>query len=164
MNRKQRRDYARQVARGEIGISEKPKTQLVLSELIDHNGKRYNDLNKYLDAMEKDTAEQCAEIASKMLYETEVYIGVANILTFILAIERTIGNLKTVQNSYQKILDNYNDANDYLDARGIRETYNELKRDYGIHLDFEDCDISIMQNASEEVLKRFRLRIGKEAS
>ena len=164
MNRKQRRDYAKQVARGEIGIVEQPKTKLIVSELVDYKGRRYTDINKYLEVMEKATADQCARISWDILHDTEIYICVANILTMLLAIEKAIGNLKTVQNSYQKILDCYNECSDYVDYHGIRETYEELKRDYGISLNFDDCDLKVIQNAEEEVHKRFKIYIGRESA
>jgi len=162
MNRAERRRTARQVARGEIGVYEPPKKGLVATELVDYEGKRYKSINEYLEAMETQVCSQVSEIASQMLYETEIYMGAANIITMILAMEMTVGNLKTVQKSYQKIVDNYNEASDKMDADGIRKTYERLHEQYGVFLDFDDCDINWVCDNGEEILKRFRLKVGRD--
>lgn len=161
MNRSQRRKYAKEVQRGTIGIIEKPKSQLVPTELIGYNGKRYKRLEDYLTDHEKDTAKECGEIAAEMLYNTEVYMGVANIMIMLTAIRMTVGNLKTVQKSYQKIIDTYNEASDYVDKLGVRGCYEELAKNYGISLEFDDCDLDWIHDEGEEIYKRFRVRIGE---
>lgn len=162
MNRADRRRYAKEVAKGNIGLFTQPQSRLVPKEIVAGNGKRYTDVEKYLNDMERDTAEQCSEIASKMLYESEVYMSVANILTMLYAMDMVVGNLKTVQKSYQRILDHFNDASEYIDQIGIREAFNEFQDKYGVQLNFDDADLNWIDDGGQEVYRRFRLRIGEK--
>jgi hypothetical protein len=61
MNRKDRRKYAKQVAKGEININNHQPGMLVPTEIKDYEGNRYTSIESYLDAMEKFTAKD-AEI------------------------------------------------------------------------------------------------------
>ena len=69
MNRRERRRYAKQIATGQIKVNEgKRKEEIVVTQLVDYHGKKYNNLRDYLEAHEKDTAREIANIASEMLY------------------------------------------------------------------------------------------------
>lgn len=138
MNRAERRRNAK------LGMPVAVQPRLVASGYVDHaTGKKYADVNDYLDDMEKTMASQAARIAADIMYHCENYICFANIIIMLIAMKMAVGNLKTVQKSYQKIIDNYNVASEYVDKIGIREAYNELKRDYDIDMEFDDFDINL---------------------
>lgn len=114
-------------------------------------GRWYSDVNQYI---REEVYSRCEEVMKnrvmpeigKMLAEGESYIAVINIMIMLVAIERTVGSLKTVQKSYQKILDAYNDALDYVDQNGAKEVYEEFHNRYGIAIDFDEMDLSEMLN------------------
>ena len=160
MNRKYRREYAKQVARGEISIGI-PQTKLVAKELVDYNGKKYDNVADYIDVMEKDCAKRMSGIATEMLYDAEIYACAANILIMLIAMEMTIGELKTVQKSYQKIIDKYNEAAEYLETVGLKAAYEGFKKDYNIELEFNDCELGWLWDEGEKILQRFKLRVGR---
>ena len=163
MNRADRRRYAKEVAKGNIGLSAEPRSKLMPSEIVGANGKHYTNVKDYLeyaeDELAKDISKKCSEICSQMLYETETYIGVAEVLIMLVAVEKAVGNLKTVQKSFQKIIDNINDAADCVDSMGIRNTYEVLKEKYGINLEFQDVDLNWVDDDGAEVYKRFKLHV-----
>ena len=160
MNRQERRRMAKEVAKGNIQPC-KPQSKLVVpAELIDGNGKRYHSVMDYLDAMEKEIAQQCGNIAAQMLYDTEIYIAVSNIIMMLYATEKAVGNLKTVQKSYQKIIDNFNEASEWVDKVGIRKAYEEFRDKYGLQLEFDDADLDWISDQGETIRKKFRLKIG----
>ena len=160
MNRAERRRAARQVAKGEIGIMDKPKSRLMPAAIKDSDGKVYTDVESYLSAMETRTAKHCGDVAAELLYNSEIYICAANIIIMLYAMKMTVGSLKTVQKSMNRIVGNYNRASDYVDKIGIRAAYEELARDFGVQLEFDDCDMNWLWDEGESVQKRFRMRVG----
>lgn len=162
MNRKDRRKYAKQVAKGEININNHQSGMLVPTAIKDYEGNRYTSIESYLDAMEKFTAKGCGDIAAELLYNTEKYMAVANIIIMLYATKMAIGDLKTVQKSYQKILNNFNSATDYVERVGIRKAYEDFRNDYGIELVFDEVDIDWMVDEGAEIAKRFKLKFSRD--
>ena len=134
MNRAERRRYAKAVAKGEIKINEAPKSKLVPKALVDGHGKKYTNLEEYINAMEKEICDQCSEISSQMLYESEEHMGTANIVIMLYAVLFAFENLKTVQKNLGRVIGTYNDAVEYVDALGIKEAYDRLHERHGINL------------------------------
>ena len=99
-------------------------------------------MNEFQDVMITRASRAACELA----YDGEKYISIANILIMLYAMKMTVGELKTVQRSYQKILDNYNAAAEYVDRIGIRKAYEDFRQDYGIHLAFDDFDVNTMSD------------------
>ena len=160
MNRAERRRQAKAVANGSLVIDTSPRPQLVATHYVNpRTGKRYKTIDEYLEAMEAETAQQCSDICAQMLCETEDYIAMANILIFLYAIKATVGNLKTVQKSYQKILEAYNEASEYVDRIGLKQAYEDFKAEYGINFEFYESDIGMIFD-SEEIHRRLKLKIG----
>lgn len=135
---------------------------MVPTAIVTNDGSRYKSTEDWLEDMQRDTAAKASEIASNLLYEAEVYMSVANILAMLKATEMTVGNLKTVQRSYQKILNRFNQAADYIDKKGIRNTYNEFHEKYGLELEFEDVDMDWVDDDGKEVYERLKIRIGND--
>lgn len=162
MNRQERRQLKKEKKyNGSIGFNNNKVA--IPTGYIDHpTGKKFKTVDEYLDFMERELAQRASDIASKMLWDTEVYIGVANIIAMLYAVKMTVGDLKTVQKNYQKIIDNFNSAMDYVDKIGIRKAYEEFASDYGIQLEFDDCDMNWIDDNEEEIRKRFGLRIGEK--
>lgn len=156
MNRAERRRNAK------IGMPIATQPKLVVSGYVDHvTGKKYTDINAYLEDMEKTIAQEASEIAADIMYDCENYIAFANIIILLFAVKKAVGNLKTVQKSFQKIIDSYNEASDYVDKKGIKEAYAELKSDFGIDMDFEDFDINLPFDEDEQY-KRLWFRLEKK--
>lgn len=160
MNRAERRRMSKAVAKGEVTITSKPQSRLMPTEIVASNGKRYTDVQKYLNDMEMDVAKQVSDIASEKLYESEIYIAVANIITMLYAMEMVVGDLKTVQKSYQRIIGKFNEASELIDKMGIREAYERFSEKYGVALSFDDCDLNWVYDNGEDFYRRFRLKVG----
>lgn len=114
-----------------------------------------------LDQIIEKVSLEAAKVSQEILYDAEDYIAIANIIIFLYSVEKTFGNLKTVQKGYQKLLENYNDAAEEVDEMGLREAYNRLHEKYGIELLFNDFDINniLDEKATSEQLK-IRLTTG----
>lgn len=162
MNRQERRQLKREKRQnGLIGMGN--KAVMIPTGFIDHpTGKKFKTIDEYLDFMEQDIARRATDIASEMLWNTEVYISVANIIAMLYAVKMSVGELKTVQKNYQKIIDNFNNAMDYVDKTGIRKAYEEFASDYGIYLEFDDCDMDWVDDEGEAIRKKFKVRIGEK--
>lgn len=72
------------------------------------------------------------------MWKAEDYIAVANILISLLAIKMTWGFTK----ANQKFLENLNPAKDYLERNGVEKVYQELHKQMGIELLFDNMDIN----------------------
>ena len=162
MNRAERRRYAKEVAKGNIKINEAPKSRLVPKALVDGHGKKYTTLEEYITAMEKEICDQCSEISSKMLYESEEHMGTANIVIMLYAVLFAFENLKTVQKNLGRVISKYNDAVEFVDAIGIKEAYDRLHERHGINLDVEDYDLGAIFD-SEEIYRRYKMRLVDKA-
>ncbi len=157
MNRAERRRLAREADKKPI----EERYKLVPVGYVNSvTGKRFSNVNDYINDCEKmiynDLTDafvrESGAVVSDLLYRAENYIAVANILIMLNAIESVVGNLKTVQKSYQKILEAYNKASEHVDTVGIRCAYEELARDYGIEMEFTDFDLNELWD--DESLKR----------
>ena len=167
MNRAERRRAARQVAKGEISLTDTPRSRLMPTSIkLNETGEVFTDLKSYLaaaeDVLQQKSAQKAAEIASEMLYDAEIYMTVLNIMAMLIATEKAIGNLKTVQKSYQKIIDSYNEACDHIDAIGVRKAYEEFRGKYGIELEFDEADMNFIDDDGKTVYERLKIRIMQE--
>ena len=137
---------------------------MIPTAIVTNDGTRYKNYNEWVRAVEDDMAQDISkkanEIATELLYEAEIYMSVANILTMLKATEMVVGNLKTVQKSYQKIVDHFNDAADYVDQKGIKNTYDEFHEKYGLELEFDEADMNWIDDDGKEVYERLKIRIG----
>ena len=157
MNRAERRRAAREAEKKPI----EERYKLVPVGYVNPvTGKKFTNVNDYINDCERliyddltnAFVKKSGELISELLYKAENYIAVANILIMLNAIKSVVGNLKTVQKSYQKILEAYNDASDHVDMIGIREAYNEFARDHGIEFEFADFDLNELFD--DEMLKK----------
>lgn len=113
-----------------------------------------------LDPIIDDVSVEAAKVLQELLYDAEDYIAVANIIIFLYSIEKTYGNLKTVQKNYQKLLDNYNEAAEHVDEIGIMEAYKQFHDKYGISIAFDDFDLNkVLSN--QEIFDKLKIRINK---
>lgn len=157
MNRAERRRQAREAEKKPV----EDRYKLVPVGYINRKtGKRFTNVNDYINDMErciyKDLADefvkQSGDVITDLLYKAENYIAVANILIMLYAIKFTIGDLKSVQHSYQRILRAYNKASDYVDEVGIRGAYEEMQRDYNVSFEFNDFNLDDLWD--DELLKK----------
>lgn len=156
MNREQRRRQAKEVAKGNISI---PSYRIGVKYVDPVSGQKFDSVNDYIDHMEREIAKQSSQIAAEIMWECENYIQAGMMLGLLLSVKKSqAGKLKTVQRSYQEILDNFNESMEYIDKNGIRETYEELKKEMGINLEFDDFDINTPFD-DEEHYKRLKVRI-----
>lgn len=162
MNRAERRRAARQVAKGEINLTDTPRSKLMPSAIKLADGRVFTDIEKYLEAMEDMVAKKAGDAAAQLLYDSEIYICAANMIIMLYAMKMTVGNLKTVQRKMNDIVGNYNAASNYVDRIGIRKAYEELNRDFGVKLEFDDVDLDWIWEKDSDIAKRFKLRIGEK--
>lgn len=101
---------------------------------------------------------EAAKLNQEMLYDAEDYMAIANIIIFLYSVKKTFGNLKTVQKGLQKLLDNYNEAAEYVDEIGIKQAYEELHNENGISLMFNDFDINTFFD-NEKQYERLKIRV-----
>lgn len=157
MNRAERRRQAREAQKKPI----EDRYKLVPVGYINREtGKRFTDINEYIDDIEKciykdlsdEFVKYSGEVIRDLLYGAENYIAVANIMIMLYAIKFAVGNLKSVQQSYQSILRAYNRASEYVDGIGIREAYEEMRKDYNIEFEFSDFDLNDLWD--DEMLRR----------
>lgn len=113
-----------------------------------------------LDPIIDKISLEAAKVAQELLYDAEDYIAVANIIIFLYSVEKTFGNLKTVQKNYQKLLDNYNEAADHVDELGVMEAYKQLHDKYGISIAFNDFDLNTILD-NQEMFDKLKIRISK---
>ena len=158
MNRAERRRQAKQVAKGELSVNYSPQLGLVGKYYSPYTKKKYDNLHDYIDDVEGVIARQAGEVTTEMLWNTETYMCAANIIIMLHAVNLAVGSLKTVQKSMQKIVNCYNAAAEYVDKTGIREAYEDLHNNYGVDIEFEDCDINTIFD-DEEIAKRLRFRL-----
>lgn len=162
MNRAERRRQQKLIAKGEAAFTSSQR--IIPKTIVTNDGTRYNSLEKWLRDMEEEQAvkacEKASQIASELLYETEIFMSVRNILTMLVAMDKTVGNLKTVQKSYQKIIDRFNEATEYIDKVGVKGCYEEFHRKYGLEMEFDEVDLDWVDDDGKEVYERFKLRIG----
>ena len=111
-----------------------------------------------MDGLIKKVSLEAAKLNQEMLYDAEDYMAIANIIIFLYSVKKTFGNLKTVQKGMQKLLDNYNEAAEYVDEIGIREAYEKLHDEYGVELMFNDFDVSTFFD-NEKQYERLKIRI-----
>ena len=163
MNRAERRRAAKQVSKGQLDPYGQ-NTTFVPKAIVTNDGARYTSYEEWLHAVEDDisvrTAKKSAEIASQMLWDAEVYMTVWNIMAMLIAMDRVVGNLKTVQKSYQKIIDSYNGACEHIDSVGVRAAYEEFRSKYGIELEFDEADMNFIDDDGKAVYDRLKIRIG----
>ena len=162
MNRAERRRQQRLEAKGILDSA--PTQRIIPKVIVTNDGTRYSSVEEWLKACELEAGERaartCSDIASELLYETEIFMSVRNILTMLVAMDKTVGNLKTVQKSYQKIIDRFNEATEYIDKVGVRGCYEEFHRKYGLDLEFNEVDLDWVDDDGKEVYERFKIRIG----
>lgn len=111
-----------------------------------------------MDGLIRKVSTEAAKLNQEMLYDAEDYMAIANIVIFLYSVKKTFGNLKTVQKGMQKLLDNYNEAAEYVDEIGIREAYEQLHDEYGVELMFNDFDLSTFFD-NEKQYERLKIRI-----
>ena len=139
----------------------------------DENGERYFDeeMAKYIDsralAMSKDMiSSSLIPEASRLLAEAECHIAVINVMIMLVAIERVVGNLKTVQRNYQRILDEgYEAGIEYVSEFGVRAVYEEFRARYGIEIEFDDIDINDLHDEQKYIaFLREALKSGRKGN
>lgn len=108
-----------------------------------------------LDQMYRDDTQRLVDYTSdemvSELAKAENYMMFGMLLICIQSIRLTFGNLKTVQNGINKFLSNLTPALEYIDRRGLRESYDELGNLYGFDLEFEEYDINEIWEKTNKV-------------
>ena len=101
-------------------------------------GAKVESIKFWCSAREKEYEDFYTKQAQEKLWKAEDYIAVANILISLLAIKMTWGFTK----ANQKFLENLNPAKDYLERNGVEKVYQELHKQMGIELIFDNMDIN----------------------
>lgn len=108
-----------------------------------------------LDEMYRTDAQRLVDYTGeemvRELAKAENYMQFGMLMICIQAIKMTFGNLKTVHNGVGKFLNNLTPALEYIDSKGIKESYEELCNLYGFELEFEDYDINQIWEHGDKV-------------
>jgi hypothetical protein len=122
-------------------------------------GKAKNDL------IVDQVTQNAANVMLEMLYEAEDYMAAANIIIMLVAMKKTFGDLKTLPKRFDKLLDEYNIAAEYVDEKGVYEAYKELSDEFNFIFDFDDgFDISSLQDNKPQENIKMRLNHHKKSS
>lgn len=101
-------------------------------------GAKVESIKFWCSAREKEYEDFYTKQAQEKLWKAEDYIAVANILISLLAIKMTWGYTK----ANQRFLENLNPAKEYLERNGVEKVYQELHKQMGIELIFDNMDIN----------------------
>ena len=107
-------------------------------QMANITGSKVDSLKFWCENREKEYEKFYSEQAREKLFKAEDYIAVANVLISLLAIKMTWGFTK----ANQKFLENLNPAKDYLERNGVDKVYQELHKQMGIELLFDNMDIN----------------------
>ena len=107
-------------------------------QMANITGSKVDSLKFWCANREKEYEKFYSEQAREKLFKAEDYIAVANVLISLLAIKMTWGFTK----ANQKFLENLNPAKDYLERNGVEKVYQELHKQMGIELIFDNMDIN----------------------
>lgn len=126
------------------------------------NGFRQKKAKTKNELIVDQVSNNAAKVMLEMLYEAEDYMAAANIIIFLTAIKQTFGDLKTLPRRIDKLLENYNEAAEYVDEKGVYEAYKELSDEFNFIFDFDDkFDISTLQNNKPQENIKMRLNYHK---
>ena len=107
-------------------------------QMANITGSKVDSLKFWCANREKEYEKFYSEQAREKLFKAEDYIAVANVMISLLAIKMTWGFTK----ANQKFLENLNPAKDYLERNGVEKVYQELHKQMGIELLFDNMDIN----------------------
>ena len=113
-------------------------TNFSVQQISKLTGAKVESIKFWCSAREKEYEDFYTKQAQEKLWKAEDYIAVANILISLLAIKMTWGFTK----ANQKFLENLNPAKDYLERNGVEKVYQELHKQMGIELIFDNMDIN----------------------
>lgn len=150
--RSERRRIAKQESKGLKRI-----TRHVASENpgipIDDVRIRIEMIHAKLDEMYREDAKRLrdftADELTRQLYKAECYMQFGMILISLQAIRMAFGDLKTLPKRVQAFMDSLTPALEYIDSKGIRESYEEPTELFGLDIELEEFDINtIVDNAA----------------
>ena len=121
-------------------------------ELAKSTGVKVSSLYEWAEARTREIEDELSEQMAKILWDTENYIALANIIIMLYAMLKTFGDLKTVQKGLNRLVRNISPAMDEVDAMGLKEAYLRLTTFYGLDdLVFEDFDLGKIWDSKSRV-------------
>lgn len=75
------------------------------------------------------------------LREMERQVCLANVIICLKAVDKTLGQLKTTQKSWAKLLDNYSAVVDEVNENGMETVCNDVKKKLCVDFELEETDL-----------------------
>ena len=107
-----------------------------VQQIAQNVGVKVENLQIWIDAREKEMREALIQEFEEKLHEAENSASFINVLISMYAIKMTWGFTR----SQEKFLRNLNCAHEYILRTGIRKAFDNLMRDCGTELEFDDFD------------------------
>lgn len=110
-------------------------------QLSGYTGVKVQTLCDWLDARSIEMQDEMAGNMTRLLWEAEDYMATANIIIMLLAVQKTFGDLKTVQRRMGQLVGNLDASLEHVDKVGLKAAYEELEA-AGVCFAFDDFDIN----------------------
>ena len=137
MNRAERRRQERKASTGN------PFRVPVVLNVVDtknvsnSTGLKLGQLEAWADIQREEQRRAFVKDFNSKLEQAEDFIGLANILISVKAINLTWGYKKAVKN----YIDNLNKAHEIISQMGVRTAFKKLNEEYGLDLEFDSFEI-----------------------
>lgn len=112
-------------------------TNFTAQQLANTIGARKGMLDTWTKAREKEMFEGFMREFNEKLHRAENHAAFVNLLIMMYAVKMTWGFTK----SQEKLISNLNPAREYIRRVGIRKAFDQIMKDCGTLLEFDDFDI-----------------------
>jgi hypothetical protein len=112
-------------------------TNYQLDQISALTGAKIDSLRAWTEAREREIREAAIEEYTEKLHRSEDHASFVNLLISMYAIKMTWGFTK----SQARFVENLNRAQEYVESVGIREAFDQIMRECGTLLEFDDFGI-----------------------
>lgn len=105
-------------------------------------GLSVQELKVYLERMERSMKADFEENYQKKLYKAEDYITVGYLCVVMFAINNSRKKHEHTKDLIQRMLENLNEAQNYVNEIGIDKAYQKAKEMFDINIEFDSVDIN----------------------
>lgn len=112
------------------------------SKVQENFGLNVQELKVYLERMERSMKADFEEDYKKRLYKAEDYITVGYLCVVMFAINKSRKKHEHTKDLIQRMLENLNEAQNYVNEIGIDEAYLQAKKMFDINIEFDSVDIN----------------------
>lgn len=124
-------------------------TNYQLNQISALTGAKIDSLRAWTDAREREIREAAIEVYTEKLHRSEDHATFVNLLISMYAIKMTWGFTK----SQARFVENLNRAQEYIRGVGIRAAFEQIMKECGTLLEFDDFGIEDEIKELEEMRK-----------